>query len=186
MPSTQLAVADRPLYGGAMTAAVPANFVDASQLREVPDHQEVFVDMTGESSMIVELLEAEDGDNVVMSAQRHYAQLADDNDATGPDARVVSVQEISAAQLPQALQQAKVALLVGVQRIAKFRERGEAAKNTVGIYLGIMHLPTVGTDVLVTFNQTIEVGSHSSSQHSVGGPADASAAFGQRGQSGQS
>jgi hypothetical protein len=31
------------LYGGALGVALPASFVDVSQLRQVPDHQEVWL-----------------------------------------------------------------------------------------------------------------------------------------------
>lgn len=70
--------ASRPLYGGAITASVPANYVDArwvrlsssprcirkeltrpahSDLRQVPDTQEVFLAPDSDLSYIVEVLE---------------------------------------------------------------------------------------------------------------------------------
>eukprot|EP00842_Homolaphlyctis_polyrhiza_P003278 jgi/Hompol1/3951/HPOL_003411-RA len=64
----QLQVSLRPLYGGAIVAPVPQNFVDASQLREVPDHQEVYIDMEGDNSMIVELLDLEDVNDIQAAA----------------------------------------------------------------------------------------------------------------------
>lgn len=47
-----------PLFGGAMSAAIPARFVDASRFREVPDNQEVLVDPDTDQSIIVEILVA--------------------------------------------------------------------------------------------------------------------------------
>ncbi|KAI8622709.1 hypothetical protein BC830DRAFT_1052748, partial [Chytriomyces sp. MP71] len=46
-----------PLFGGAISLLLPNGYVDASQLRQVPDNQEVFVSSTDNSSIIVELLE---------------------------------------------------------------------------------------------------------------------------------
>ena len=47
----------RELFGGAITIMLPETFEDVSVLREIPDHQEVFVDRDSEVSLIVELLE---------------------------------------------------------------------------------------------------------------------------------
>ena len=47
----------RELFGGAITIMLPETFEDVSILREIPDHQEVFVDKDSEVSLIVELLE---------------------------------------------------------------------------------------------------------------------------------
>lgn len=45
------------LYGGAVTARVPARFRDLSDVAPVPDHQEVFFDDALEESLHVELVE---------------------------------------------------------------------------------------------------------------------------------
>jgi hypothetical protein len=62
-----LTLTPRPLFGGAITTSFPSTFLDASTLREVPDNQEVFVDMDTDQSVIVELLqlESEVGDEEV-------------------------------------------------------------------------------------------------------------------------
>ncbi|KAI0475010.1 Mog1p/PsbP-like protein [Xylariaceae sp. FL0804] len=46
-----------PLFGGALVCDLPSNFADVSQLRQVPDHQEVFIDKDGFTSIIVEINE---------------------------------------------------------------------------------------------------------------------------------
>jgi hypothetical protein len=106
----------RPLFGGAISTAIPVRFQvhapffqppahtplpllmpflicqDVSNIREVPDHQEVLVDPARDESLIVELLdlkpevddagsalwflrdvadEQDAGDNLVMSCQQH-------------------------------------------------------------------------------------------------------------------
>ena len=48
---------DVELYGGAISFRVPRDFDDVSNLRPVPDHQEVYVQRNGINSIIVELLD---------------------------------------------------------------------------------------------------------------------------------
>jgi hypothetical protein len=45
----------RELYGGAFTIDIPKCFADISEVREVPNHQEVFADSDTDRSIIVEL-----------------------------------------------------------------------------------------------------------------------------------
>ena len=46
-----------PLFGGAITASIPATYTDVSAIRQVPDHQEVWLDSEGFTSIVVEILE---------------------------------------------------------------------------------------------------------------------------------
>ncbi|KAI4373605.1 hypothetical protein MLD38_011713 [Melastoma candidum] len=47
----------RPLFGGAVSTTFPLSFQDVSEVRQVPDHQEVFADPWRDQSLIFELLE---------------------------------------------------------------------------------------------------------------------------------
>lgn len=47
--------APRDFYGGAIKGLIPQSWVDASDVREVPDHQEVFLSPTTLTSQIVEI-----------------------------------------------------------------------------------------------------------------------------------
>jgi hypothetical protein len=48
---------DCPLFGGAFSAILPTGAIDVSDLRPVPDNQEVFCHPVTDQSLIVELLE---------------------------------------------------------------------------------------------------------------------------------
>ena len=50
-------MAEVQLFGGAITCLFPAEFEDISSIRQVPDHQEVYVHRGFDSSFIVEVLE---------------------------------------------------------------------------------------------------------------------------------
>ncbi|PYH84169.1 Mog1p/PsbP-like protein [Aspergillus uvarum CBS 121591] len=45
----------QPLYGGAIQGIIPQGWIDASTLREIPDHQELYLSPTTLSSLIIEL-----------------------------------------------------------------------------------------------------------------------------------
>ncbi|KAI1194298.1 Mog1p/PsbP-like protein [Nemania serpens] len=51
-----------PLFGGALSCDLPTKFADVSQLRQVPNHQEVYIDKDGFTSIIVEINERVGGE----------------------------------------------------------------------------------------------------------------------------
>ena len=48
---------NRKLFGGAIEAQIPSRFIDVSDFRPVPDHQEVFSDEAADQSIIIEIVE---------------------------------------------------------------------------------------------------------------------------------
>ena len=47
------------LFGGAARCSIPQGWTDAALLRDVPSHQEVFVNESGSESVIIEILQRE-------------------------------------------------------------------------------------------------------------------------------
>ncbi|RKF55825.1 putative ran guanine nucleotide release factor [Erysiphe neolycopersici] len=45
------------LYGGAITVDLPSSYTDVSNFRQIPDHQEVFLDKNGFTSIIFDITE---------------------------------------------------------------------------------------------------------------------------------
>ncbi|KAL9607965.1 MAG: hypothetical protein Q9167_007176 [Letrouitia subvulpina] len=45
------------LFGGAITASLPSDYIDASSIRQVPDHQEVYLSVNGFNTIIFDLAE---------------------------------------------------------------------------------------------------------------------------------
>ncbi|KAG0249995.1 hypothetical protein BG011_008736 [Mortierella polycephala] len=166
------------LYGGAMTMNLPQKFGSISHVREVPDHQEVFVNVDEDQSVIIEILEmaAETTDDGC--AAFHFQQLAEDNDAED-DSVVQSVSRLNNADLPTWPVDTKIYLLLGQQRIAKFNERqrqqeaqaqGNAqqltpdARNLVQIMMVVFRLPRHDTDIVLSYNVPLQISETSSSK----------------------
>ncbi|XP_062393349.1 ran guanine nucleotide release factor-like isoform X2 [Sardina pilchardus] len=160
----------RPLFGGALSATIPPSAQDISELREIPDNQEVFTHRETDQSIIVELLEYQSHVENEDAAKYHFEDVAGSNKASEPGAcEVRSVQAIPKAEL--ALQQCASAwLLTGGQLVSKFNEE---VKNTVNIHMCLFRLPQFSTDVLVTFNDPVIINPLSSSKGAggVAGPA---------------
>jgi hypothetical protein len=68
------------LFGGSITMLLPATFEDISKVREVPDHQEVYVDKLTDMSIIVEILNHESTVKNEDAAKYHFDDLAGFNE----------------------------------------------------------------------------------------------------------
>ena len=129
-------------FGGAISVRLPSEFVNVSDVRQVPDNQEVFVDDTTGASVIVELLERVDDVDDANAARYHFDELARSNRATAHCVDVL-------ADPTPAERGAFNQLLFGKQRVAKFNETGR--ENDVTVVLGLRRIPPpVATDVLLS------------------------------------
>ncbi|CDH56151.1 ran guanine nucleotide release factor-like [Lichtheimia corymbifera JMRC:FSU:9682] len=153
----------RPLYGGAISCPVGNSFLDVSNVRQVPDNQEVFVDMDTQQSLIIELLEPVEAVNEDI-ARFHFQQLADDNEAT--EAHVNSVIKLdSKTAVPRLPSDTTIVhMLRGTQKVAKFNEAKDMAYNTVEIRMAVVRLAQVETDLVISINAPILVAPGSTDQ----------------------
>ncbi|XP_069502307.1 ran guanine nucleotide release factor [Ambystoma mexicanum] len=152
------------LFGGAFSAVLPPDFQDVSDLREIPDNQEVFAHRWTDQSLIMELLEYQNEVADANAARYHFEDIASVNDASGQErSEVLSVEPIPKGQL--ALGECQSAwFLTGRQLVSKFNEE---ARNTVNIYMCLLRLPQFATEVLLTFNDPGAIDPSSSSAESV-------------------
>ncbi|XP_042497322.1 ran guanine nucleotide release factor [Macadamia integrifolia] len=157
---------ERPLFGGAISSAFPLRFQDVSNIREVPDHQEVFVDPARDDSMIFELLDLKHDVQDNRSAAWFLQDLATEQNAEGSmvieQSGVVEVHGLCYRNLP-----AIVTTAVGQMAISKGRQ-GREAQNIVRVYLANFRLKEVGTDVLITAYEPIVINPLSESALTVG------------------
>ncbi|KAL8873799.1 MAG: hypothetical protein Q9174_000785 [Haloplaca sp. 1 TL-2023] len=71
------------LYGGAIAVNLPAGYGDVSNIREVPDHQEIYLDSNGFSSIVIELAERVSDPSTDQAALRyHFEDIVDEQDTS--------------------------------------------------------------------------------------------------------
>ncbi|XP_048857433.1 ran guanine nucleotide release factor [Brienomyrus brachyistius] len=150
----------RMLFGGALSATMPQSARDISELREIPDNQEVFAHSSTDQSFIVELLEYQGHVADSDAARYHFEDVAGSNEAAAHGASEVRAVELIPKDLLAMTECSSAWLLTGTQQVSKFNEE---ARNTVNIHLGLFRLPQFATDILVTFNDPIIISTLSSS-----------------------
>ncbi|KAK6176313.1 hypothetical protein SNE40_014618 [Patella caerulea] len=154
---------EQKLYGGAMSVVLPPQFVDVSCFREIPDNQEVFANSLTDQSIIVDILEyiTEPDQQAIQS---HFQEVADSNGASNNEiTKIISVNEIPKDEISMP-ECEKVYYILGQQQVAKYNE---TAKNIINLHLGLFRLPMYTTDILVTFNDPINISPESSSHKPV-------------------
>jgi len=134
----------RELFDGAITALAPSSLVDASDLRQVPDNQEVFLYPDSGTSIIVEILEKVEATKFNDAIRFHFESLAHDNSAVS--ARVDAVDVIPNGRgdaTPLAI------VLYGVQEVPKFNRR---VPDEVHIFMALYRVEQKNIDLVVTSN----------------------------------
>jgi len=143
-----------------MECILPARFMDISDFRPVPDHQEVFGDGDRDENFIVEILEYKADVSDEDSARFFFTDLAEANEAS--DTKVTLQETIPAAEMPGLDGAFFKSLCVGEQVATKHRDSQEKS-NVIMILLANIRLPKYTTDILVTFNSPVYVNPSSSS-----------------------
>ncbi|KAF9625965.1 hypothetical protein IFM89_028351 [Coptis chinensis] len=157
---------DRPLFGGAIWSTFPLRFQDVSNIRQVPDHQEVYVDPSRDESLIVELLELKQEVQDSASVAWFFQDLAREQDAQGSivveQSGIVELDGLRFRNMPAIMTTA-----VGQMSVSKGKQ-GREAQNVVKVYLANLRLKGVGTDVLITAYEPIVISPFSESARTAG------------------
>ncbi|GAB4839987.1 hypothetical protein Ancab_020696 [Ancistrocladus abbreviatus] len=157
---------ERPLFGGAIASTFPLRFQDVSNIRQVPDHQEVFVDPERDESLIFELLELKNDVPDNASALWFLQDLAGEQEAEGG----VVIEQSGVLEAPGLCYRSMPAVVtsaVGQMAISKGRQ-GREAQNIVKVYLANLRLKEVRTDVLITAYEPLVINPLSESANAVG------------------
>ncbi|KAH9823127.1 hypothetical protein DFH28DRAFT_880688 [Melampsora americana] len=157
------------LFGGAIKVELPNSLLDVSQIRQVPDSQEVFIFNSTQSSsflsnlsIIIEVLQKVSTSNPIESIRFHFDSLANDNSAqsskvlnTFPSVLSSPLTEEkitrdSTQSTPQPI------LLEGIQSVSKFN-RPDSEADQVHIWMALWTLDGIGnqglgTDLVLTIN----------------------------------
>ena len=156
------------LYGGAITCLLPTPRVDISELRQVPDNQEVFTHPHTDQSVIVELLEYQNVASGLEAARLHYLDISQANNSTDTVILSHEVIDTNNTAMEKCI---SCHYLTGTQKIAKFNESVEES-NLVRVQLVLYRLQEYGTDLVVTYNDPVQISEGSSSKKGEGGKWD--------------
>ncbi|KAM5149601.1 ran guanine nucleotide release factor [Callospermophilus lateralis] len=137
-----------PLFGGAFSSILPPGAIDVSDLRPVPDNQEVFCHPVTDQSLIVELLEFQAHVLGEAAARYHFEDVGGVQGARA--VQVESVQPLNLENLALRGYCQEAWVLSGKQQVAK--ENQQVAKD-VTLNLALLRLPQYQTDLLLTFSQ---------------------------------
>ncbi|KAI9684004.1 MAG: multicopy suppressor of ts gsp1 [Bathelium mastoideum] len=143
------------LFGGAITAQYPRTFIDVSNLRQVPDHQEVYVDSQGFTSIIVDILERPPEDvcsNDKEAALHHLKDITSDHDLAH-----TKIWHEGLARFPKLPSHFPAVSLLATEP-DPIAEKATDKKYT-SICLTLLRLEDKKTDILVTTNGHHEPGS---------------------------
>ncbi|SAM03386.1 hypothetical protein [Absidia glauca] len=150
------------LFGGAIYTTIKSSYVDASDLRQIPDNQEVFLDMNTQQSLIIELLEKVEHLNEDC-AKFHFEQIAEQNNATSYSIKSIEHASVDVAA-PKLPLDTTIYFVRGIQNVAKFNEE---AVNHVELVMAVVRLEKVETDLIISLNAPIQVAPTSSEMKDV-------------------
>ncbi|KAG8925070.1 hypothetical protein FRC00_004379 [Tulasnella sp. 408] len=128
-----------------------------SDLRQVPDTQEVFLSKDTDISYIIEVLERVEVSNGVEAVKFHFNALADDNSATKTEIELTEVPTTESAG-PSPPAQPPCWSLIGTQHVPKFNKSTQQA-DIVKIFLLLWRVDAKQSDVVLTINVPVVTGS---------------------------
>lgn len=157
------------LYGGYMQSVIPPFFDDASDFRQIPDHQEVFVHQETGCCLIIELNARQPSVSNEEAAEFFFKDLAQASGAV--DFRVEQKRPLGVEDLPFISNDPNGKKIYaccssGKQVVAKFNEEGR--ENTIHVEQAILRVaPPISTEVLITLSAPVVIHPASSEARSV-------------------
>ncbi|XP_067930893.1 ran guanine nucleotide release factor-like [Watersipora subatra] len=145
------------IFGVALTAKLPEPRVDVSDLREIPDNQEVFAHTCTDQSIIIEVMEYEESEDD-QALRIYFKDLVDTNNAD-VDVNSLCNQPLELSSLSASCCKS-CRLMKGIQSVSKFKD---TARNTVEVHMALLRLPQFTSDILLTFNNPLHINAESNS-----------------------
>lgn len=152
------------LYSDAITAVLPKGFLDASQFRQIPDTQEVYVSPENDDSLVIDLMEKVSETTPKDYLKTHLDEIVALN-GSDPNSQVETVltEEVTANVDKETVLTAYVTVAVEPAnkwgRTASL-ENEDGNKDLMGepllvMIMGVLRLDKADTDVVVTYNVPI-------------------------------
>ncbi|KAF9888358.1 hypothetical protein FE257_008791 [Aspergillus nanangensis] len=161
-------------YGGAIKGTIPQDWIDASTLREIPDHQELFLSPTTLSSQIIEVNQYVPADEAADAPIQHLSTTSLDpavryhiHDLCDPGDKwesITAADQVTMARMPNVPAYSGHAIMTSLtrqRRGAQSESLGGAAagssaegglESKVSVHYLIVRLERQGTDLVVFFN----------------------------------
>ncbi|KAG9243864.1 hypothetical protein BJ878DRAFT_101604 [Calycina marina] len=140
-----------PLFGGALIVDLPSTFADVSTIRQVPDHQEVYLDKEGFTSIIFDITERVGGagSGPATDGAALATHLEDIVDSESDTVKVWSTANTVFSRLPEGT---PAYTLIATQTPALDPASRNLAPDFTAIVLNLIRLERESTDILVTIN----------------------------------
>ncbi|KAH8584682.1 RAN guanine nucleotide release factor [Cryptosporidium sp. chipmunk genotype I] len=135
---------NRKLYGGAIELNIPKEFDDISNVRDIPDHQEVFVDKLSECSIIVEILDLVDSVGRGNVAEYYFKDISEFNNSL--DTKIIYSEPLSAYS-----NDLQISKCIGSQILDKRYPEG-IQREELNLYLLLLRIVPKRADIVISFN----------------------------------
>jgi hypothetical protein len=138
-----------PLFGGALIVDLPSTFADVSTIRQVPDHQEVYLDKDGFTSIIFDITQRVGGagDGPAIDGAALTAHLEDIVDSDEDTVKVWNTSNTQFSKIPEGI---PAYTLIATQTPPP--TPGSKSPDFTAIVLTLIRLEKEKTDILVTIN----------------------------------
>lgn len=155
------------LYGGAIDVQLPLDFIDASDFRQVPDTQEVFVNTEYDDSIVFDLMERFEAASDEEALKEHLNEISDINGADPGSQLVQLYSETHALTQPKIKAKSSPAYItVAIEPAKKWGRTTELVQDpndpneklkepVLVLILALIRIESVATDLLITYNTPI-------------------------------
>ncbi|KAH8819572.1 hypothetical protein F5884DRAFT_659529 [Xylogone sp. PMI_703] len=140
-----------PLFGGALIVDLPSNFADVSDIRQVPNNQEVFLDKDGFTSIIFDITERVGvaGSGPAIDGAALTTHLEDIVDSDIDTVKVWSTTDTVFSKLPEGT---PAYTLIATQTPPPNPESKTSAPDFTAIVLNLIRLEKESTDIVISIN----------------------------------
>ncbi|KIW00883.1 uncharacterized protein PV09_07636 [Verruconis gallopava] len=136
------------LFGGALALELPATFADVSTIREVPDHQEVYLDAEGYTNVIIEILERVDKDKAPTDEDATKYHLNDIVSTETDETRFWGGEAAHLSKLPET----PAYTLFTSQHVDRNAPGRQSKEDFTATLLTLVRLEKQKTDILLVVN----------------------------------
>ena len=137
----------RELFGGAITAELPDSYLDASNIRDIPDNQECYMDPNSKSTIIIEIVEYQESQKDERASLYFFEDLCECNEVSKAEVLSYGIIE-DPAFMPDMRETFPKCVLVGEQTI---HLKDRLADEKVYVMLAVVRLKIVNAELLVNY-----------------------------------